>query len=102
MPTRLLPCREVTPSPSRPQASHGLRTIRELQRGSSGVIVLAEEASGDSVAVKLLPREIGNNAVRPPPLPPPPPRAYLLPLAQPHFTQPRAARAYRRCMQLAL
>eukprot|EP00208_Stichococcus_sp_RCC1054_P005635 CAMPEP_0206136050 /NCGR_PEP_ID=MMETSP1473-20131121/1287_1 /ASSEMBLY_ACC=CAM_ASM_001109 /TAXON_ID=1461547 /ORGANISM="Stichococcus sp, Strain RCC1054" /LENGTH=603 /DNA_ID=CAMNT_0053528287 /DNA_START=12 /DNA_END=1823 /DNA_ORIENTATION=+ len=46
------------------QASHGLRTIRELQRGSSGVIMLAEEASnGGSVAVKLLSRETPNGAV---------------------------------------
>lgn len=52
-----------------PQASHGLRTIRELRRGSSGVIMLAEEAaSGGSVAVKLLPRQASNTSVpsRPP------------------------------------
>lgn len=41
------------------QDAAGLRTIRELQRGASGVIVLAEESSGSTstpVAVKLLPR----------------------------------------------
>jgi serine/threonine-protein kinase SRK2 len=41
------------------QDATGLRTIRELQRGASGVIVLAEESSGSTstpVAVKLLPR----------------------------------------------
>lgn len=37
----------------------GLRTIRELQRGASGVIVLAEERGGAAtpVAVKLMPRD---------------------------------------------
>jgi hypothetical protein len=43
----------------RSQDATGLRTIRELQRGASGVIVLAEESSGSTstpVAVKLLPR----------------------------------------------
>lgn len=36
----------------------GLRTIRELQRGASGVIVLAEERDGATpVAVKLMPRD---------------------------------------------
>lgn len=44
----------------RSQDATGLRTIRELQRGASGVIVLAEESCGGGgstpVAVKLMPR----------------------------------------------
>jgi serine/threonine-protein kinase SRK2 len=40
------------------QDAAGLRTIRELQRGASGVIVLAEERDGATpVAVKLMPRD---------------------------------------------
>lgn len=42
------------------QDAAGLRTIRELQRGASGVIVLAEESPGGGsppVAVKLMPRD---------------------------------------------
>lgn len=40
------------------QDASGLRTVRELQRGSSGVIVLAEDQDGNGqVAVKLMPRD---------------------------------------------